>query len=371
MAEIIFKKAKQVSNSLTVQLNGSNSISFDGSSAKSINITPSSIGAASSNHTHTWSQIQSKPALLTPNNILTSLSAATDNNNVLGAKLVADLLNQSTLSLLDITDFNAIPDGLWMFDKTSDITNSPPKVWNGVVFQHTCYVKGAVDYAIKYQVLIQSNGRYSWTRLCWYNTWQPWFYVNQPFMDMNATNYPVTNCLLINTDGDFSGDHMKPGVVATEDASKLLNSPISSGPFYAFRKVYRVDTKVLVELHECYPRYGRIWSNCYDMNPQAWMNGAQWKSAQLYYHNANYRDFQVSTARGPHSYTDTISDLPSDAVITGIWTKLDVSLPIIVTYANIDTASKVATLTVWSLNEDGMAPSTIKCSLCYGYSYFN
>lgn len=50
------------SKSLTVQLNGgttegTNKFTFDGSVAKSINITPSSIGAATSSHNHTISQI--------------------------------------------------------------------------------------------------------------------------------------------------------------------------------------------------------------------------------------------------------------------------------------------------------------------------
>lgn len=371
MAEVYFKKSNQVANSLTIQFNGTNKVTFNGSSAGSVNITPSAIGAATSNHTHTWSQIQNKPILLTPNDILSSLSSATDNTKVLGAKLVADLLNQGSLRLLkNVTDFNVIEDGLWMFDTTYDITNSPPYVWNGIIFQHTYYMPNT-NYAIKYQILLQSNGKYMWSRLCWYNTWQNWSVINQPHMDINATNNIITDCMAINTNGDISGDYMKPGIIATEDASSLINSPIRSGPFYAFRKVYVVNTKIMVELHECYPRYGRIWSNCYDMNPQAWMNGGHWKPAQLYYHNTNYRDIQIHTTYGPHEYSDIISDLPSDAVITGIWTKLDTTLPIIITKANIDTASKALSLTVWSLNEDGLAPSTIKCTVCYGYSYFN
>ena len=49
--------ADQVTNSLTIKLNsgtteGTNQFVYNGSEAKSINITPSSIGAAASSHTH-------------------------------------------------------------------------------------------------------------------------------------------------------------------------------------------------------------------------------------------------------------------------------------------------------------------------------
>lgn len=52
MSEIYFKKSKQVANSLTIQFNGEQVSSFDGSNASTINITPSGIGAAVSSHTH-------------------------------------------------------------------------------------------------------------------------------------------------------------------------------------------------------------------------------------------------------------------------------------------------------------------------------
>ena len=45
--------AKSVANSLTIQFNGSTNATFNGSAAKTVNITPSGIGAAASNHTHT------------------------------------------------------------------------------------------------------------------------------------------------------------------------------------------------------------------------------------------------------------------------------------------------------------------------------
>ena len=49
--------ASKVTNSLTLSLNGTSQGAYNGSAAKAINITPSSIGAATSSHTHTKSQI--------------------------------------------------------------------------------------------------------------------------------------------------------------------------------------------------------------------------------------------------------------------------------------------------------------------------
>lgn len=198
MAEVYFEKAKQVANSLIIQCNGTQKINWNGSAAATLNITPSIIGAAASNHSHNWSQISGKPSVLTVDNILTSLENATNNSNVLGAKLVADLLNQSTLSLLtDITDFNTTPDGLWMIDKLEAITNSPPNVQNGILFQHTVYIQGSsVIFENKYQIMIRSDARQVWTRMQWYNSWHNWFLVS---------NYPSYGSSLPSsgTEGDI------------------------------------------------------------------------------------------------------------------------------------------------------------------------
>ena len=73
--------AKSVANSLSIQLNGGTATTFNGSAAKSINITASSVGAASSSHnhdilnltnyaSHIWDATTSRPAnavLIGPN----------------------------------------------------------------------------------------------------------------------------------------------------------------------------------------------------------------------------------------------------------------------------------------------------------------
>lgn len=74
--------ANSVARSLTISLNGgategTNLFTFNGSAAKSISITPASIGAATSGHTHTASQITGLPtALKTPNALTISLNGS-------------------------------------------------------------------------------------------------------------------------------------------------------------------------------------------------------------------------------------------------------------------------------------------------------
>lgn len=89
-----------------------------------------------------------------------------------------------------------------------------------------------------------------------------------------AWNRDATDLMLIHFPGDdpYSTSVNYDNVVRTEDASTLINSPVTSGPFYAYRKVYPVYTpwshhsKVFVELKEVFPQKGRIWTQAYDPN---------------------------------------------------------------------------------------------------------
>ena len=91
-------------------------------------------------------------------------------------------------------------------------------------------------------------------------------------MSDGAWDRDAKDLLLINFSGDdpYSSSVNYDNVVRTEDASTLINSPVTSGPFYAYRKVYPVYTpwshhsKVFVELKEVFPQKGRIWTQAYD-----------------------------------------------------------------------------------------------------------
>lgn len=88
----------------------------------------------------------------------------------------------------------------------------------------------------------------------------------------------LTDVLII----DFknpTGESNSYGVIATEDASKLLNSPVTDGAFYAYREVLTIksaskDYKVIVRLTEAYPSPGRIWIKMYNPDTSNW---SDWK----------------------------------------------------------------------------------------------
>lgn len=93
-------------------------------------------------------------------------------------------------------------------------------------------------------------------------------------MSDGAWNRDATDLMLINFSGDdpYNSNTNYDNVVRTEDASTLINSPVTSGPFYAYRKVYPVYTpwshhsKVFVELKEVFPQKGRVWVTAFDPN---------------------------------------------------------------------------------------------------------
>ena len=72
----------------------------------------------------------------------------------------------------------------------------------------------------------------------------------------------------------MSDDNL-PCTIGTEDASVLRGSPVTSGPFYAYRltlpqKGVSGAYKVTVVLFESYPVPGRIWTRAYNPDTGAW-----------------------------------------------------------------------------------------------------
>lgn len=86
-----------------------------------------------------------------------------------------------------------------------------------------------------------------------------------------ANSQPYNDLWMINIHNSF-GDANMDWSFGTEDASTLINTPVTSGPFYGYRKVYQVHSsaanhyKTIVEIHEAYPCRGRIWTSEYDPN---------------------------------------------------------------------------------------------------------
>lgn len=91
-----------------------------------------------------------------------------------------------------------------------------------------------------------------------------------------ANQQPTNDLWRININDNF-GTSNYDWSFGTEDASTLINTPVTSGPFYGYRKVYQVHSsaanhyKTIVEIHEAYPMRGRIWTSEY--NPDSGWSG--------------------------------------------------------------------------------------------------
>lgn len=90
----------------------------------------------------------------------------------------------------------------------------------------------------------------------------------------NGYKKPIQDLLWIDYSGNdpYKTEANYDCVIATEDASALSNCPVSSGAFYAYRKVYPIYSpqfdhcKIVVELHESWPKKGRVWVTAFDPN---------------------------------------------------------------------------------------------------------
>lgn len=90
----------------------------------------------------------------------------------------------------------------------------------------------------------------------------------------NGYKKPIQDLLWIDYSGNdpYKTEANYDCVIATEDASTLKGCPVSSGAFYAYRKVYPIYSpqfdhcKIVVELHESWPKKGRVWRTAFDPN---------------------------------------------------------------------------------------------------------
>jgi len=91
----------------------------------------------------------------------------------------------------------------------------------------------------------------------------------------------LSDLLHIELNGNYDSVVMQTTYVGTEDSSTIVNSPLSSGSFYAIRQVYRVPNQFggyhfLVNLLEFYPCQGRMWFRMYDINQKKWLPVNGW-----------------------------------------------------------------------------------------------
>lgn len=87
-----------------------------------------------------------------------------------------------------------------------------------------------------------------------------------------ASHAMDTDLMYIGIGEQLSSEWNRDSYIGTEDASTLTNSPVKSGAFYGYRKVYKVYSpvakhyKTIVEIHEAFPKRGRTWTAIYDPN---------------------------------------------------------------------------------------------------------
>ncbi len=101
----------------------------------------------------------------------------------------------------------------------------------------------------------------------------------QKYTPEYAKGNVIMDVLGIDTTGNFEPAYMKPGIIATEDASTLVSSPVTSGAFYAYREVFFLPNraiignpqgKTIVRLTEAWPVPGRMWVNTYNIDMHSW-----------------------------------------------------------------------------------------------------
>lgn len=111
----------------------------------------------------------------------------------------------------------------------------------------------------------------NWLDVAWNTRIRGNLHVDGGVANGGATNQSNTDLLMIDVGNPYSSWNYDCSV-GVEDASTLKNSPVTSGAFYAYRKVYQVYSalfnhyKTIVELHEAYPKRGRVWKREYDPN---------------------------------------------------------------------------------------------------------
>ena len=184
-------------NALTISLNGTSQGAYDGSAAKSINITASGVGAAASTHTHSKSQITDFPTSMPASDVSAWAKAATKpsyskaevglgnvDNTADSAKSVkyaasagnatkattANALNVTELKSQNLDDVKTI--GLYYSGESNAVKNKPANVDAfGLEVKKT-----AGGYVV--QVLTEGNvnATKTWIRQFNHSAWSAWGY---------------------------------------------------------------------------------------------------------------------------------------------------------------------------------------------------
>lgn len=219
MAEVIFEKAKKVSSPLNISLNGgttegTNKFTYDGSSTKTLNITPASIGAAASNHSHSLATTSANGFLSSAdkaliNSIGTPSTLITTSKQLVGAinevktnvnsinswsidisetigqhgndinhlfeelgRVESDLIAKTeSFTRINPLDFNDCPLGWNQVDSNDNIANAPIQPPHG----YCLTLKGSTSMGENtLQIFINWKCDVVYFRTQWYKNWHGW-----------------------------------------------------------------------------------------------------------------------------------------------------------------------------------------------------
>ena len=276
--------------SVKIQLNGgttegTNMFTYDGSTAKSLNITPSSIGAATSSHTHTKSQITDFPSSLkNPNSISIQLNGGTATTydgsaaksiNITAAsvgaaaashthddryytetemnkKLAAKAENSTVASNANLNDIKT--PGMYYGAGSNSISNKPNNIDAfGLIVTHNA--SGAY-YA---QICLDAQNSKSYIRYCSNGAWSTWSEMKFTDTDTwrgiqnNLTSDSTTDSLSAAqgkvlkrlVDGKAASSHNHDSVYYksgdTRNANTVLAAPNGSAGAATFRALVAAD----------------------------------------------------------------------------------------------------------------------------------
>lgn len=113
-----------------------------------------------------------------------------------------------------------------------------------------------------------------------------------------------TNLLHVDLDNPDAYQNLA-GVISTEDASTLVDSPVTSGAFYAYREVLFINSqvgnrpKVIVRLTEAYPQQNNVWINSYNPDSNTW-SGWCWSSPPMRF-GVEYRTTELWNDRAVYT----------------------------------------------------------------------
>ena len=233
-------------NALTISLNGTSQGAYDGSAAKSINITASSVGAAASTHTHSKSQITDFPTSMPASDVSAWAKAATKpsynkaevglgnvDNTADSAKSVkyaasagnatkattANALNVTELKSQNLDDVKTI--GLYYGVGSNSVKNKPASVDAfGLEVKKT-----AGGYVVQVLTEGNANATKTWIRQFNSSAWSAWGYyfdsAHKPSWS-DVTGKP--SFATVATSGSYNDLSNKPTIPAIPGALKNPNA---------------------------------------------------------------------------------------------------------------------------------------------------